>query len=469
MSLNTFTYSGQIRRFIIQFVRIMSRFQVEFGQDRNGNTALQQVPVIYGDSSSQAASIIMGNSENTLPTVPCIAVYISALDYDRARVQEPYHVSKMNIRERSYDAATDTWGNTQGDAFTVERFMPVPYKLTLKVDIWTSNTTQKLQLLEQMLPLFNPALEIQSTDNYIDWTSLSAIYLQNSSWTSRSIPAGGATTIDIAGLTFELPIWISLPAKVKQLGVIKRIIADVLDANGNITNEITDMGDATVLARRVMTPLSYGLLYMGNTVRLIDIHNIVSASANTVAVSVGDTYSWKSLFERFGARIENGISQLRLEQPNGSTVVGTVSTHPTDDTLLLFTQIADTTPANTLAPVTAVIDPFNMPVDASYLNAPVGTRYLILADIGSVNNVDAAQAWHGADGSDLVAKENDIIEFNGVKWFVAFTAAAEPDVKYTTNLKSGLQFKWMPDSQSWSKSVEGQYKEGDWTLVLTAL
>jgi hypothetical protein len=94
---------------------------------------------------------------------------------------------------------------------------------------------------------------------------------------------------------------------------------------------------------------------------------------------------------------------------------------------------------------------------------------LILNDIGSMGNIDAAQAWHGSDGSDLVAKENDIIEFDGVKWFVAFTAAAEPDVKYTTNLKSGLQFKWMPDSQSWSKSVEGQYKEGDWTLVLTAL
>jgi hypothetical protein len=186
-------------------------------------------------------------------------------------------------------------------------------------------------------------------------------------------------------------------------------------------------------------------------------------------VSVGDTYSWKSLFERFGARIEDGISQLRLEQPNGSTVVGTVSTHPSDDTLLIFNQIADTTPANTLAPVTAVVDPYTMPVGASYLNAPAGTRYLIIANIGSVDNVTGAEAWHGADGSDLVAKENDIIEFNGTKWFVAFTAAAETEVKYTTNLRSGLQFKWMPDSQSWSKSVEGQYKEGDWTLVLTAL
>jgi len=444
---------------------------VEFGKDASGNAALQQVPVIYGDSSSQAAAIIMGNSENTLPTVPCIACYVAGLDYDRARVQEPTHVSKLNIRERSYDATSDTWGHTMGDAFTVERFMPVPYKLTLKVDIWTSNNTQKLQLLEQMLPLFNPALEIQSTDNYIDWTSLSAIFLQNTTWTSRTIPAGGNTTIDIAGVNFELPIWLSLPAKVKRFGVIQRIIADVLDANGELSNEIVDLENSTVLSSRVFTPLNYGLLYMGNTVRLIDIHNLTYESNNVVATSVGDTYSWSSLIERFGAKIEDGVSQLRLEQPNGSVVVGTLARHPTDDTLLLFNQILDTTPANTLPPVSAVVDPYSLPVSAAYLNAPAGTRYLILNDIGSPDNTstNAAQAWHGADGSDLIAKENDIIEFDGTRWFVSFAAASETEVKYTTNLTSGLQFKWMPDSQSWNKSVEGKYKEGDWTIVLSAL
>ena len=56
--------------------------------------------------------------------------------------------------------------------------MPTPYTLSMKADIWTSNTDQKLQLLEQILVLFNPALEIQTTDNYIDWTSLSVVYLR---------------------------------------------------------------------------------------------------------------------------------------------------------------------------------------------------------------------------------------------------------------------------------------------------
>ena len=78
--------------------------------------------------------------------------------------------------------------------------MPVPYTLQMSVDVWTSNTNQKLQLMEQILVLFNPALEIQSTDNYLDWTSLSYIELQNVQFSSRSVPQGVDEQIDIATL-----------------------------------------------------------------------------------------------------------------------------------------------------------------------------------------------------------------------------------------------------------------------------
>lgn len=53
MALQQFFYDQQIRRFIVQFIRVVSNFQVEFGKDRSGVTSLQRVPVIYGDSSRQ--------------------------------------------------------------------------------------------------------------------------------------------------------------------------------------------------------------------------------------------------------------------------------------------------------------------------------------------------------------------------------------------------------------------------------
>ena len=267
MSLQSFFYDQQIRRYIIQFIRMVSNFQVEFGRDRNSVIALQRVPVIYGDSSRQVASIIQQNSENVLNAVPAMAVYVSGLTYDRERLQNPTYVGKLNLRERYFDPATGQMSTTQGDVFTVERLMPVPYKLTLNLDIWTSNTEQKLQLLEQLTILFNPALEIQSTDNYIDWTSITYVLLTNVNWSSRTVPMGTDNPIDVATLTFELPIFISAPALVKKLGVVQKIIASIFDGSGGINEAIYD--DEKLLSRQYFTPLTYGVILFDNELRLV--------------------------------------------------------------------------------------------------------------------------------------------------------------------------------------------------------
>jgi len=246
---------------------MVSNFQVEFGKDRNSNTTLQRVPVIYGDSSRQASAILKQNSENYLNSTPAMAVYIAGMEYDRSRIMNPTYVDKMNLRERYYDSQTGQLATTQGDTFTVERLMPVPYRLTLKLDIWTSNTEQKLQILEQICTLFNPALEIQSTDNYVDWTSITYVLLSAVNWSSRTVPVGTDTNIDIATLTFELPIYISAPALVKTLGVVQKIIASIYDADGNIDTAIYD--ETNLLSRQYLTPLDYGVILLNDELRLV--------------------------------------------------------------------------------------------------------------------------------------------------------------------------------------------------------
>ena len=121
-----FFYDAQLERFLVQFIRMVSGFQVEFGQDRDGNKTLQRVPVYYGDGSRQVAQILTNNSENAMPTTPAMTVYISNLNYDRDRVQQPDFIGKMNIRQKYYNEATQEYENRQGNAFTIERMMPVP-------------------------------------------------------------------------------------------------------------------------------------------------------------------------------------------------------------------------------------------------------------------------------------------------------------------------------------------------------
>ena len=150
-----FFYDNQIRRFLLQFIRAFSNFQVEFGKDREGNTTLQTVPVKYGDATRLVSSLLRDNSENKIVPTPMISCYINALEYTADRRQDPTFVDKRHIRMRKFDQDSGEYTTQQGNAFTVERLMPVPYNLTLNVDIWTSNTTQKLQLLEQILVLFS--------------------------------------------------------------------------------------------------------------------------------------------------------------------------------------------------------------------------------------------------------------------------------------------------------------------------
>lgn len=454
--LVSFHYDGQIRRFILQFIRMVSNFQVEFGKDTQGNRTLQVIPVYYGDPSRQASVILKNNSENTLNAVPAMSAYISGLSYDRDRLQNPYYEGVLRVREQVYDAVGQNYTGRQDGLYTVNRLMPAPYKLSMKLDIWTSSTDQKQQVLEQILPLFNPGFEIQSTDNYIDWTSLSVALLTNVNYSSRTVPtAGDDASIDIATLDFELPIWLSLPAKVQKGGVVQQIIANIYDDSGSFTGDIIDIANTGQLR---YTPLDYSLVFLGGTLTL---YSTIADDGST-----GDLAEWGNLVNLYGQLVA-GISQVRLtfDFPDGPhEIVGTVAYSPNNTTQLLFNPDPLTLPANTLEAVTAIIDPYSVAVDSNILSPSVGTRYLILNPIGNVNTTEPAVAWAGTPGTNLIANANDIIEWNGSYWTVSFDSRNTSGVQYVTNLKTTTQYRWAGDG--WVKSYEGVYRGGNWSLVL---
>lgn len=471
MSTVPFFYDKQIRRFIYQFIRLFSNFQVEFNPG-GANPSLRTVPVKYGDNSKQVLQTLTNNTENFLNTVPMISCYITDLKYDQNRLQDPFFVSKMQIRERAWDENAQSYLTTQGNAFSVERLMPAPYTITMKADVWTSSTEQKLQLLEQMLCLFNPSLEIQSTDNYIDWTSLTYVQLDSVNWSSRGLPPSGTEAqIDVATLTFSIPIWISAPVKLKKLGVIQKILAGIYDAHGNLDPNAVDqwtlLGD-----RSYITPLNFGVVLNGNQLTLIQYsgHTTDTGENNTYTTIVGTQENWHAFVNVYGT-LNSGISQVTLTQSDGVTeVIGTVTYHPTDDKIMLFSVIADTIPTNSLSPINAIIDPTQSGPGGKLPVAATGQRYLLTQDIGSTSNIDFSSnadgplAWRGTNGADLVAKANEIIEYDGTQWNVVFTASADSSLEYVTNLTSGVQFKW--DGTQWIRSYEGEYKNGQWSLVL---
>jgi hypothetical protein len=454
-------YDQQIRRFLLQFARIFSNFQVEFGRDENGNPTLVRVPVRYGDSSRQAQTVLQNNSASSLPSTPLMTFYVTGFDYDRPRMQDPYFVSKTQVRQRRYDSDTETYSTTQGNAFTIERLMPVPYILTLNLDMWTSNTNQKFQLIEQIVTLFNPSLEIQSTDSYLDWTSLSVVELDRTTWSSRSIPVGTEDPIDIFTMSFKLPIWISSPAKVKKLGVVEKIIASVYDSDSDAFDAIQNE-DLLLGTRQLITPYGYQVLLLNGRLQLLKESAVVNPQ-NTSVVSPPNPPSnllWPSILGLYGT-FRPGISQIRLsvQWDDDNVIVGTAVVDPTDARFLLYTPDASTLPQNTLAPVDAVIDPLRSGPGQGLAPAQLGQRYLLLDGIGNYDNPAPAAAW-----GNVAANANDIIEYNGVAWQVSFDSENSTTTQYVTNINTDVQYRWI-DNQ-WVKSYDGVYPGGEWNIVL---
>lgn len=449
-------YDNQIRRYLIQFAKIFSSWTVTKGKDQNGNPILMRVPIMYGDSSRQAATIIANNSANNLPSAPLITYYINGLDYEQNRTQNPTFIDKMNIRERRLNPDTGLYETTQGQAFTLERLMPVPYKLRVTVDFWTTNTQQKLELLEQLGTLFNPALELQSTDNFVDWTSLTAVFQDGLSFSSRSIPQGTGNPIDVMSWKFYMPIWITTSSKLKKLGVIHKVIASIFQ--GSALDDIQD-DDLLLGTRQKITPYGYQVLLMGNTLQLLPEDQPFVPSNNSLnpPENPDTALYWSSYLNLYGA-VKPGISQIWLDNPYmDSPIVGTIVQDPLDDRFLIYNIDPDTLPQNTLAPVESVINPLIVGPGSGLPLPSDGTRYLIVEDVG--NNV----AW-----GDLNAKANDIIQYNAStnEWLVSFDSNSATTVEFVTNLTTSIQYRFTPSDRSWMKSYEGFYEGGNFSIVL---
>jgi hypothetical protein len=455
-----FFYDNQIRRFLIQFAKIFSNWEVTKGKDPAGNEIFVRVPVMYGDSSRQASTILANNSASNLPSAPLITYYISGLEYDQRRTQDPTYIDNISVRQRSYNAETQTYETVQGQAFTIERQMPVPYTLRMTVDFWTTNYNQKLELVEQLGTLFNPALEIQSTDNFIDWTSLSVVYQDGLTFSSRSIPQGTGNPIDVLTWKFYMPIWISTAAKLKKFGVIEKIIASIFAGQA-----LTDIQDEDLLlgTRQKITPYGYKVLLIGNTLQILPQAIAFYPSNENLELPPNpdtDIY-WSSVLNVYGT-VKPGISQIWLQNPYMDTdIVGTIVPDPVDDRLLIYNIDTDTLPQNTLNPVDGVINPQVTGPNAGLPGPVNGRRYLLVEDIGT--DSETTVSW-----GNLIAHANDIIQFNAstMEWVVSFdsTTTTPLTLEYVTNLATNVQYRYVDDM--WMKSYEGWYGEGDYSIVI---
>ena len=461
-------YDAQIRRYLTQFMRIFSGFKVSEGV-RDGSTYYNRVPVRYADMQRMVAHILKKGSENMVNSTPFIACSIGSLLIARDRVHEPMLVDKLQIAERQFDSTANAYSTSAnastrpGNLYSTDRYMPVPYNLTMQVDIWSGNTDQKLQLLEQILILFNPSIQLQQNTNPLDWTSVFEVELTDMQWSNRSIPAGVDETIDVSTLTFTLPIWLSPPAKVKRQKIINTIVNNIYD-----TSSISNLGydeDIYDFFRTLDDDFELHTIVPNN-------YEVKIEGTDAVLYKDGSTLAnWNDLLEILAPQGSQGSlantsvqiddiplttgSTLQLNISNDvdastNLISGFVTRNSLESSKLVFTLDADTLPSTTLTDVTRIVDAsVNYPGDGVLDAAAVGQRYLLTGEI-------QGNQW------GINADVNDIIEYSGSAWSIVFDASNISTVQYVKNLYTNKQYKW--ENNLWTSTYEGQYNPGFWRL-----
>ena len=453
-------YDKQLRRYIQQFIRIFAGFQVAMHVDEAGEIVYQTVPVRYGDVSRMAAHIVRENSENMLQTTPFISCHVTGLEVAPQMRTFSQYEETVPVYEKKYNEATNSYENEVGNAYSIQRHQPVPYTLNMQVDLWTSNTEQKLQMLEQILVLFNPTLNIHTSNNPMDWSTLSYVELIASTWSMRAIPSGVDDIIDISTMSFTMPVLINPPAKVVKNSVIHTIIDNIQDVDANALSNLR-LGQS-------YSPLftSYKVVTLDALKMKFDVDSSGNATAQLLSESGtnldsnGDVLNWATTLKGFG-EIRDDVSQLRLKQtadPSITTgdVIGTIKVNTGNVNLLDITIDTATKPANTQGTVDAVIDPqSNTPGDGTLAAVADGQRYLILADVAG------GSGWLGS-----TAKKNDIIQYSiGTnQWNIVFDSSAIDSVQYITNTTTLDSLKW--NGTNWVNSFEGTYNPGFWRVYL---
>lgn len=451
-------------------MRIFTDIKIRNGPDANGLYTIQQVPIMYGDPSWMVAQLIKGASENTMLPNPMFSAYIDSIKMSPGRRQDTQYIGKISTVERKFDNLTGIYSNEPGVRQDVDRYMPVPYDLYLKLDVWTPNITTKLQIFEQISIIFNPSIQLQQNSNLLDWTSIFEVWLEDYTFTNRSIPQGSEDDRDVMSFKFKVPIWINPPAKLKRSGLIAEIVTSVFN--------VPDVED---IAKRVVGEYDPFRTCIGGIpiqiVTTVGDYKISVARVNGVDEitllngfgKADPALSWESLIQKYG-QITPNITSIRLKldpdlDVSDSDIIGGITQDLSRQNVLLFNVDIDTLPANTIPPILAIIDPTEMTPGNGLPAAVAGQRYLITSpshdsagEEPAIPPMVSTSPW----GSSIVAYPNDVIEYNGITWVVIFDSRSATGLNYVVNNSNSSQY--MFDGVNWAYTYYGVYAQGYWRI-----
>lgn len=235
--IDFYHYEGQLKSYLVQFCNIFTGLKIQTGKGECDEPEFMSVPIAIGSRDRVVAALQAGNTQNKPFSLPMMAVNMSNLQLSQNRKGTGV------VDARTYLPAGGVYPT---DLRVIKRVMPIPYLMTVDLAICTSNTSQTHQILEQLLMLFDPTLQIQTSDAAFDWTKLATVELVGMS-NEENYPAGSDRRIINWTLTFEIPIYISAPVDVRD-DLVRKIFIQLGNLDEFTVREFNDDGELVPFA-----------------------------------------------------------------------------------------------------------------------------------------------------------------------------------------------------------------------------
>ena len=212
-------YHKQIRNTVIAFGTIFNNINIK-RLDSSGNPLQNiKVPLSYSPKEKFIARLdqntdLRGDDSSVAITLPRLAFDITGYSYDPSR--------KLNKNQKLGVVTTNadtTKLNTQ--------YMPVPYDVSFELNAFTATSDDGLQILEQILPYFQPDYTVTMIQDstYMDTKRDIPFVLESVDYEDSY--TGSLTSLRriIYSLKFTAKIYLYGP--ISQSAVIKKVSADL--------------------------------------------------------------------------------------------------------------------------------------------------------------------------------------------------------------------------------------------------
>lgn len=225
-------YYKQVRTIILHTLRLFSNFHISEGLNPDGTQKLRRIPVVYMSTDKSVLYMLNNATDTVLESCPKMVLSISEIRAnEREQSGDAYYELDSSFTEKKFDKDIGNYVNEIGDSYTVKRLNPVPLGITFKLYVLTSMQDQKFQLFEQIRALFTPTVELQTSENPLDWTRVTAITLTGINWSSKGTTNLDSTSLDAMDMTFEVNTNLDMPSLLQRERMIEEIVNVIGDGS----------------------------------------------------------------------------------------------------------------------------------------------------------------------------------------------------------------------------------------------